>query len=47
MFGDLKSIRGSTSFTNGDGGFPLNMHVVESWLGPQPAIFDLEQPEPD
>jgi CubicO group peptidase (beta-lactamase class C family) len=44
MFGDLQNGRGIVSFTNGDGGFPENMYVVESALGPQPAISDLEQP---
>lgn len=44
MFADLERGRAVVSFANGDGGFPLNMHVVESALGQQPAIFDLEQP---
>ncbi len=44
MFGDLSSGKGVVSLANGDGGFPLNMHVVEAALGPQPAVFDLEEP---
>lgn len=44
MFGDLRAKRGVVSFTNSDGGFPFNMHVVERVLGDQPAVFDLEQP---
>ena len=44
MFGDLSAGRGIVTFANGDGGFPLNMHVTESALGAQPAIFALEQP---
>ena len=44
MFGDLERRLGVVAFANSDGGFPLDMHVVEAALGPQPAIFDLEQP---
>ena len=45
MFGDLDARRGLVSFVNGDGGFPLDMHLTEATLGPQPAVFELEQPD--
>ena len=44
MFGDFASGHGFASFANGDGGFPLNMHLLEDAVGVQPAIFYLEQP---
>jgi hypothetical protein len=44
MFGDFETGRGFTSFANGDGGFPLNMHLLEDAVGVQPAILYLEQP---
>jgi CubicO group peptidase (beta-lactamase class C family) len=44
MFGELNRKRGVVSFTNSDGGFPFNMHVVEHALGDQPAVFWLELP---
>ncbi len=44
MFGDLRSGRGVVSFTNSDGGFPFNMHVVDDELGAQPGVFYLELP---
>ena len=44
MFGSLTAKRGVVSFTNSNGGFPLNMHVVEHVLGEQPAVFWLEEP---
>lgn len=44
MFGDLATGAGFASFANGDGGFPLNMHLLEASVGVQPAILYLEQP---
>jgi CubicO group peptidase (beta-lactamase class C family) len=44
MFGDFETGRGFASFANGDGGFPLNMHLLEDAVGVQPAILYLEQP---
>jgi len=44
MFGDFTTKLGAVSFTNSEGGFPFNMHVVEDAVGPQPAVFYLEQP---
>ncbi|MDQ6780169.1 MAG: beta-lactamase family protein [Candidatus Eremiobacteraeota bacterium] len=44
MFGDLGARHGIASFANSDGGFVFNMHAVEREMGPQPAIFYLEQP---
>ncbi|HKE37537.1 MAG TPA: serine hydrolase domain-containing protein [Candidatus Baltobacteraceae bacterium] len=44
MFGDFSSARGFVSFANSDGGFPLNMQLLEDAVGLQPAILYLEQP---
>jgi CubicO group peptidase (beta-lactamase class C family) len=44
MFGDFRSGTGFVSFANGEGGFPLNMHLLEDAVGVQPAILYLEQP---
>ena len=44
MFASLTARRGVVSFTNSNGGFPFNMHVVEHALGEQPAVFWLEEP---
>jgi CubicO group peptidase (beta-lactamase class C family) len=44
MFGSFETGRGVVSFANSDGGFPLNMHVLEDAVGVQPAILYLEQP---
>jgi CubicO group peptidase (beta-lactamase class C family) len=44
MFASLSAKRGVVSFTNSDGGFPFDMHVVEHALGEQPAVFWLEEP---
>ncbi|MDQ6825543.1 MAG: beta-lactamase family protein, partial [Candidatus Eremiobacteraeota bacterium] len=35
MFGDFATKLGVVSFTNSEGGFPFNMHVVEDAVGPQ------------
>jgi CubicO group peptidase (beta-lactamase class C family) len=44
MFGDFDHGDGFVSFANSDGGFPLNMHLLEDAVGVQPAILYLEQP---
>ncbi len=44
MFGDPQIHLGFVSFANGDGGFPLNMHLLEDAVGIQPVVFYLEQP---
>ena len=44
MFGDLTSGLGFTAFANSEGGFPLNMQLLEEAVGVQPAILYLEQP---
>ena len=44
MFGDFARGQGFVSFANGDGGFALNVNLLEDAAGVQPAILYLEQP---
>ena len=44
IFGDISGDRGVVSMANSNGGFVFEMHVIDSALGEQPAVFYLEEP---